>query len=329
MNYKAAIVGVIISVVCMLIIFETTKSEITWSAIKNANPLYVILAVIAQFFFWIFWALRIKFIVKNLGYFVSFKDSLRITISGMFAAAITPSSAGGEPVRAKMLNDFGVNTGEAAFVVLAERMLDAIFFSFALPVFAIFTGFSLKLGMQITLVFVVAILVFLGILYLILKDENSISKAAKFIENFLGRVSKRAEYWSFKFQENMCRFRSAVPRITRRKKDLSFLIFLTAVIWSIEFSIPSILLLAFSSDPYFLYSYTAQLIITIVSLLPLTPGSSGIAETSMAYLYSAFIHSGLLGITVAIWRIITYHMNLVFGLLVFNYSILLKNLKKK
>lgn len=91
---------------------------------------------------------------------------------------------------------------------------------------------------------------------------------------------------------------------------------LTVALWTVGFMIPSAILLALGSNPFFLLSYTSQLIIVVVSLIPLTPGSSGIAEASMAYLYSKFVSNGILGILVGIWRFVTYILNIVIGLFV-------------
>ena len=67
------------------------------------------------------------------------------------------------------------------------------------------------------------------------------------------------------------------------------------------------------SDPSLLSSITAQIILVIIGLLPLTPGGSGVAELSMSYLYSMFVSPTLLGPLVILWRITTYFSNIVVG----------------
>lgn len=65
------------------------------------------------------------------------------------------------------------------------------------------------------------------------------------------------------------------------------------------------------SEPSFLYSINAQIILAFIGILPLIPGGSGVAELSMSYLYSIFVPMKQLGSLVAIWRIITYFLNIV------------------
>ncbi len=77
-------------------------------------------------------------------------------ISSMFMAAITPSSAG----------------GSASAVILAERLLDAVFFISALPIFMFLSGFSAKLGLKVGIVFFVSLVVFIAFLYMGVKKPE-------------------------------------------------------------------------------------------------------------------------------------------------------------
>jgi hypothetical protein len=88
---------------------------------------------------------------------------------------------------------------------------------------------------------------------------------------------------------------------------------LTALIWMSDFLIPSVLLVGMGAEPILLLSITAQIIMAIIGLLPLTPGGSGLAELSMSYLYSMFVAPALLGPLVILWRLITYFFNIVVG----------------
>ena len=98
--------------------------------------------------------------------------------------------------------------------------------------------------------------------------------------------------------------------------QITTVLLLTAAIWMVEFLVPSAVLMAFKQSPFILYSLTSQLIIVILSLIPITPGSSGIAEASMFYLYSRFVTAHTIGVLVVIWRGITYFSNLIIGFII-------------
>ncbi|MDI9610309.1 MAG: flippase-like domain-containing protein [Archaeoglobales archaeon] len=310
---RSAFLGILISLITTILIFKITETSLTWELVLKVNFGFILLASLCQASFWLLWAFRLKKISKHLQFEVPYTGALEITLNSMFLAAITPSSAGGEPLRIKMLSDKGMALGKSTFVVITERVLDSIFFILALPTFLIFTGFATELGYRVATIFILIFLFFLYFLYAILKDEKSIQKFSK-LANRIFKGRKIAE----RLENELKNFREGSLKLLSDPLYLVMLFTITALMWSATFFIPSVILLSFSQDPNFLISYTAQLIIVVISLIPLTPGSSGIAETSMAYLYSKFVDLSILGSLVAVWRLITYHLNIIFGAITLN-----------
>ncbi len=314
---KKALLGILISVVALVIIFHATETKVTWRAILKANVYLLLVAFLLQFLFWFFWALRIQYLVYYVGKKVSLSYAVEVTLASGFLAAITPSSAGGEPLRVKMLYDAGVGAGESTAVVLVERLLDAIFFSVALPLFVVLTGFSMKLGMEVGGIFAVSLSGFLVFLWLLIKRPERLESLAGWIERLVAKFSrKRAEGLAEKLKEELIAFRDALIMLARNPRCAFIALCITVMIWMPEFLIPSAILAAFGCKPYFLYSITAQLLLVVISLLPLTPGASGIAEFGMGYLYSNFVPQHIIGILTALWRFITYYLNLIAGFFV-------------
>ncbi len=194
----------------------------------------------------------------------------------------------------------------------------------------IITGFSTSFGFKIAVIFISLLIVFLFILYRIFRNESSIDRFAELLYKAVRKFNERkAEKYSSIFSRELRRFREAtIKMLSDSPSGIIVLYFVTLVMWSASFAIPSAILVALGYDAYFLYSYTAQLIIVIVSLVPLTPGSSGIAEVSMAYLYSNFVPTNVLGILVGMWRLITYHTNIFFGAIFVNYSLIKSKIVK-
>jgi uncharacterized membrane protein YbhN (UPF0104 family) len=67
--------------------------------------------------------------------------------------------------------------------------------------------------------------------------------------------------------------------------------------------------------PFVLESFLFQLVIAVIMMVPLTPGSSGIAEISATSLYALIIPSSILGIFVLLWRIVLFYLNILLGLI--------------
>ncbi len=314
---KKGLLGILISAVALVIIFHFTETKVTWKAILKANVYVLAVAFFLQFLFWFFWAVRIKYLTLYVGKNIPLSYAFEITLASGFLAAITPSSAGGEPLRVKMLYDAGVGAGESTAVVLVERILDAIFFSIALPVFVIFTGFSMKLGMEVGGLFAFSLFLFLVFLWVLLKRPERIDALSFKLEKIVARFSKkRSEGLAEKLKDEILGFRSALSILAKNFRCALISICITVLIWMSEFLIPSAILAAFGCRPYFLYSITAQLLLIVISLIPLTPGASGIAEFGMGYLYSNFVPQHIIGILTALWRFITYYLNIFTGFFV-------------
>ncbi len=314
-----ALIALTISIVSLLIIINISNFEVSLSILTSLDPIFILISFFLQFSFWLFWALRLKIIARTLGCNLKYNYSLITTLSSMFFAAITPSSAGGEPVRVKMVKDACGSYGIASAVVLIERLLDAIFFAISLPILVILAEFYVGLGFKIGGIFSLSLLAFIFILYTLLKNPSRVEKLIINTFNFFAIFSKseeKIELLKEKTLKEAMNFRKAMIDVLNSKTNAFLMISLTVTMWILGFLIPSFILLAMHLPPYYLLSITAQVIIVVVSLIPLTPGSSGIAEGTMAYLYSTFVPSTALGILVTIWRMITYYTNLFFGFLV-------------
>ncbi len=310
-----ALIGIAISLITILLIFRFTNVDISLDVLKNLDLRFLSIAFILQASFWFLWALRLKLISKLLGNNLDLSYSFEITLSSMFFAAITPSSAGGEPLRVKLIGDRCGSYGLATAVVLIERVLDGAFFAISLPILVIITGFFTKLGFRISIVFSILLILFLISLYVLLKDPSRIRCMINCFGSLMGRIiGERATRITEKMIKEAENFREALIEMIKAQKSQSAVIFmLTVIMWILGFLIPSFILMSLREDPSFLLSITSQVIIVVVSLIPLTPGSSGIAEASMAYLYSEFVPHRILGVLVAIWRTITYYLNIVVG----------------
>ena len=163
--------GILISIASILVIFKLTETNLTWSAISEAKRELLLLAFILHALFWLFWAVRLKLLFSFLNHKISVAYALDATLASMFLAAITPSSAGGEPVRVKMLVDKGASVGSASAVILVERLLDAIFYIAGLAFFMVLSGFSLKFGLEVGMVFFASLVIFIALLYMGIKSN--------------------------------------------------------------------------------------------------------------------------------------------------------------
>jgi uncharacterized protein (TIRG00374 family) len=303
------ILAVLISAATIIIIFKFTNTSTTYQALFSIDVKFVILAVLLQWLSWVFWSVRIQILAKLVSHKVSFKLAMQTTIASLFVASLAPSTAGGEPVRMKMLADDGMSYGSALTVVLAERLLDSLLFLVALATCLLLTNFVFGVGLEIGAFFLVLIILLLIFLWELIKRPDRISRLFAWLKRKRGHRKTidllEKETWLFR--------QADIDLLKGSRKEIPAMAAVTVTIWACEFLIPSVILVGLNQGPSLLYSITAQIIITLISLLPLTPGSSGIAEFSMSYIYGKFVPVYLLGVLVALWRLITYFMGLIVG----------------
>ncbi len=328
--YVAISVFLSIIMIVLLLYFTVDRETIDYLMNTPIRYEFFIIAVLLQVITWVIWGARLKVLSNAIGEHppISLWEATKIVMANMFLAGITPSMAGGEPIRIYLLNKDGVSVGAATASVLGERLLDAFVILGCVPLaFLVFqqhlSSQILRLGLTIgVLIFLIAILLF----FLAIKYPDKTKAILIFISRKINRFRKKDDGISFSIIERINRevdtFHKCIKFFlsTGRKP---FLIggFLTVIYWSTAFMIPSMILLGLHLPPHFIASYAAQVLLIVIIMMPTTPGSAGVGEGSIAALYTVLIGSTLIGVFVLIFRFITFHLNMIIGA-VFQYRML-------
>ena len=317
-----------ISIILLILYFTINDTTINYLTTQNIKYEYFFIAAGISILFWFIWGLRLKILSNSIdkNVKISFWESTKIVIANLFLANITPSLAGGEPVRIYLLNKNGLSVGSATAAVLGERLLDAIFLMCCFP-FAFYILRNhidigpLKIGLTIAII--VFIIVIFAFLYA-LKNPSGIKSFLSFITNKLYKFFKKKEGESKliekindevdNFHESMVFFLSE-GKIAFIKSGI-----VTVMLWLTGWLTPSFIFMGLGLDPFVIESYAAQVLLIIIAMMPTTPGSAGVTEGGAAALFSVFINSSLIGVFILLYRFITYHMGLIAGA-IFQYRI--------
>ena len=90
----------VISILALLF-FTITPGQLR--SLIQIHPAFLVAALIFQFSSWLVWGARMKTMAEAIGGELSFRKSVEIVLSNLFAAAITPGHAGGEVTRVQLL----------------------------------------------------------------------------------------------------------------------------------------------------------------------------------------------------------------------------------
>jgi uncharacterized protein (TIRG00374 family) len=258
----------------------------------------------------------------SLGYRIGFFYSLNLVFANLLAAAVTPAQAGGEPVRIHELYKADVPLGDATAVMIMERVLDGI----ALAGLAAFSMLVLteqwkSLGeISETMIYVTWIFVAgcLFIFYCAIQRPDVVKKVVNRCARILTRKwdAPTVEELIIRADKEIDNFHDAILRFVKTAKTgLVWGMLFTLLYWVSECVTASLILIGLGQPPLLFESFVINLILAILMMMPLTPGSSGIAEVGATSMYALFIPASIVGIFVVIWRLVLYYFNIALGIL--------------
>lgn len=316
------------SLVVLAAVLIFTVDEKTLEYLSRLDPRFLVAALTLHFAAIAAWALRIRMMSRSLGYQISFGYCLNLVFANLLVAAVTPSQAGGEPLRIHELYRADVKFGDATAIVLMERVIDGIVLGGGGAVAMLLLGsywHGIATGMS-TIMYTSWILMTAALIIFI----QSVRRP-EFTKRILKRISRWVDrYWRLRrlehilntidrevdnFHESMSTF------VSHGKSGMIWGTLLTMIFWTAEFLIASLILMGLGQPPFFVESFIVQFIIAIIMLVPLTPGGSGVAEVSAISLYGLFVPSSIVGVFVLIWRVILYYVNIAVGIFASMYIV--------
>jgi len=323
------IISVALSLAIIIGILYFTLDADTIEKLKSVEIRYefFILAALLNVLYWILWAARLKILANAIDPTVkiSLWKSTKIVVANLFLACITPSMAGGEPVRIYLLNKEGMSVGCSTAAVLGERLIDAFFILLIVPIGIFIYKDKPDIGYISTglwigiIIFIIGIILFI---YTIVKPEKT-KAFLIYLNKKFGRFSKKKNKRKVikRIENEVDNFHNSMTCfVGEHKKSLFYASIVTILFWSTGFMIPSMILLGLGLEPHFIESYAAQILLLVIIMMPTTPGSSGVAEGAIFILYGALIGGPIIGVFILLYRFVSYHMNLIAGA-IFQYRI--------
>lgn len=314
-------ISITFSLLVLVGLLITTYDKNTLNYLLHFNPYYLLLALGLRTSSLVFWALRIQKMAKSLGYKIPFLYSFNLVLANLLAGAITPGQTGGEPVRVHELYRADVKVGDATAIVIMERVLDGVVLT-VMGIVAMLTlsGIWQSLSIEVIAAMMIAWTFMIGLVVLLIFAARKPERAKGLILRILSWIQRKMpverlkKSIAFANQEIDNFFIALNYFTTKGRRGLFYGILFTALFWASEFFVASLLLVALGQPPFVAESFLFQLIIAVVMMVPLTPGSSGIAELSATSLYVLIIPSSIVGIFVLLWRALLFYFNIIVGL---------------
>ncbi|USS92922.1 flippase-like domain-containing protein [Fructilactobacillus ixorae] len=290
--------------------------------LSSINPGWLLVALGCILLYFFLEAVVTYVLVKSSTPNFSFRNAIRVPLVEQLFNGITPFSSGGQPAQLVVLLQAGVDGGKASSALLMKFVIyqAMIVLNFVISLligfhYLIDTVHSLAIfvlfGFLIHLVVIVGLLM---IMYWYSMTKRVINWCFKIVSWFVSEQKYRS--WKQTLNEKIDNFHHESVRIAHEWKLMGKVCGITFLQLVFYYLIPYFVMLAlgYYNANVVMVTSLDVLIFLVISIFPI-PGGAGGAEYSFEKLFGSYIHSSSkLALAMILWRLLTYYLGLVLGL---------------
>ncbi len=255
---------------------------------------------------------------------ISWRRAFDINVLKEFSAAIMPAALGAGPALIVLLTKEGINAGKSTAIGIANLFLDNLFQVLACPVIFMFVPLAelfnntnvVNSTIQVVFwaVYPVLCIWTLVLFFGLFVRPELVARLLRYI--FRLRLLRKWQAAIYSFTENMLLASSEL-----KSRPFSFWVKVfgvTVFAWSCRFFIANALFMAFTPVKDQMMIFGRQIIIWLTMGVSPTPGGSGLNEIAFKQFYSDItLGGGPMLVIIMMWRIISYYLYLILGVIVF------------
>lgn len=320
---------IILIIITILVLYFSLKDnfEATINQIISMNVIYLILAFILLFIFWIFRSYPIYTFCKKINKKFKYSQAFQLTLRTQFFNAVTPFATGGQPYQIYYLKQCGIDYASSTSVVLESFIVYQIALVilglvalFSNVVFHIFKENDL-LQQLIALGFIIntlVIVVMFAVAFSKRMNKFLINLGIKLLTKL--KIVKDKEKTLKKWDDNINNFHKGAKLLLKDKKVFILNILSNFIALCCLYLIPLYILYAMGNFSAFTAGtaiVTSAYIMIIGSFVPI-PGATGGLEYGFVQFYGNFITGSKLSAMMLVWRFITYYFGMIIGAIALN-----------
>lgn len=326
-KYILSIFTIVVPIAILIyFLFSNNNSQNIIFAIKSTKIRWLICGALSMFIYWVLESISLHMISNIINKKLKFINAFKTSMIGQLFNCITPFATGGQPMQAYCMVKYGISLGQASSILLIKFIiyqivltlysLIALIFKFSFFAskvskfsYLVLIGFIVNLFVVISLIgigFFPDITKRIGIFFVHVFEKIKIVKnPQKVITNIEIEIANFSE--SIKF----------LKRNIWTIIQVSFVVFLQLTAF---FIIPYFIFLALKISNVNLFTIISAgaFVLMITSFIPL-PGGSGGAEAGFYLFFGMFFpQSGVIAIAILIWRMFTFYMPIIAGIIFSN-----------
>lgn len=321
--------GVALGAVATVLVLVFTTGDETWDGLRTFSPAYLPLLFGMVVTAWACNGGRVWLMCRAVGHPLSYRQAVCVSLSSEFGIAATPAGVGGTVIRLTLLRQSGMPYVTSGSLLATDAAVDIVFFTLLTPfaVYLILHGGLLGAIMHepsevhafAGLAVVVAIVA--GAVVLLRSDQFHRGVARVLGATHFGRRKRlvaRHRHMRTAVRRSLRRIGGSLAFLWRERKSALLLnLGLASIQWCCRYMILPVILLSLNTPVNPLPLFLVQGVLFGLSLLVVAPGGGGSVELLTALVLPHFVHPGLIGVVVVVWRFFTYHLYLLGGGAVF------------
>ena len=308
------------------IVWSIDGPEKLLKSILSANPLWLILAILIFLGSWLAESLVLHVLIKGLlRADQPFKESLSLSVLGKLFDYATPMATGGQPVQVWRMSRQGISVGGATSVMLLRFIVFQLVTTL-LSVLAFVGGFNffgrIKLGFGVMIT--VGMTINLVVMFLLVSVVFMAKKIAKIGEKliiFLAKINiiKNRLVAIEKLHREVEAFADSSRLMFKNKRLLVKAISLTALQVVLFHLVAYTVFVALGAPLHKMWlAFLASLFVWIgTAFIPLPGASIGVEAAFYLFFEAVYKDGAAIGLAMMVWRIVTYYMPIVIGLIVY------------
>ena len=313
--FNIFVICLCVGIVCFFFFSEDGLRDLLQSG-QGIIWQWIVVAVISQLVYMFTETTVIYLFIRERYKNFSYLNALKVSFTGLFWSAVTPSSTGGQPMQIYLLHSMNVEIGYATSRLMQKFLVYQVVLTF-ISIISVILNFGYILTND-NIVFITVLLVFgfvsqLAVTLVIVMFSFSPNISRKFIMFFakvLGKIKiiKNLDSKISDIDKQLDTFHSSNKNIYKKPKLLIPVVILTFVQFIAMFLVPYFIYLSFGlTDIGPVQIATSQAFVNLMSGMIPIPGASGAAELGYTAFFGAIFVGGTLKSSALIWRIINYY----------------------
>ncbi|QBB70088.1 flippase-like domain-containing protein [Pseudolysobacter antarcticus] len=261
---------------------------------------------------WLSKAQKLRVLLRQIGAQLTFWRALGISLATDFAFMATPAGAGGYPANIHLLKRAGVSTSSSAAAVVADQLLDLLFFAAAIPLSLLaLLSTDLPTGLRATALGIITLLIVMSMVIALLRHRFWRWIFAR------DRISPRNTWWHRRQRELLSFLHSMrLQGRTLTHANAGFyskLALFTALQWLTRYGALWLVLLLLGYPLPFAYALLLQALILHAAQWTGVPSGAGGAELGLAAALASWAPASSIATTLLLWRYATLYLGLAAG----------------